>query len=58
MDFLGSMRPLVYITNGLDQTMKMFESSVMAWILAYVNENKLIAALEAESQDMIVFEAT
>lgn len=46
------------ITNFLDQTMKMFKSSVLARILAYVAENKLIEALEAESQEMMVVEAT
>lgn len=36
----------------------MSESSILARILAYVVENKIIAALEAESREMMVVEAT
>lgn len=35
MDLLGSIRPLVDITNGLVHTKKMTESRVLAQILAY-----------------------
>lgn len=45
------------ITNSLDKTMKMSESSVLAQILAYMDENKLIGAIEVESQEMMVVKA-
>lgn len=50
MVLLGSMTLLMDITDGLYQTMKMSESSFLAQILAYVTENKLIAASKAEAQ--------
>lgn len=36
----------------------MSKSSVLAWILAYVGKNKLIAALKVKSQKMMVVKTT
>lgn len=54
MDLFGSTRPLGDTTNSLEQTRMMPESSTLAQISVYVAENKLMAALETESQEMLV----
>lgn len=52
------MRPFEDTTNGWDHTGMMSKKSALAHISAYVAEIKLIAVLEAGSQEMMDVEAT
>lgn len=45
------------ITNGKNLIVIMIELDVFARVSAYVAENKILAALEAESQQILVVEA-
>lgn len=45
-------------TDGQNHTKKMYASSFLDQILAYVAEKKVITGLEAESQEMMAVEAT
>lgn len=40
-------------TDGLNMMKIMIESSALAWISTYVAENKILATLKAESQQIL-----
>lgn len=50
MDLPGSMKPSESTTDGQNLRVIMIESDMLTRILAYVAENRILAALEAKSQ--------
>lgn len=57
MGSYGSMRPLK-VLDDLKQMKMVIELRSLAWILAYMDENRIKATLEANSQQKVVVEAT